>query len=94
MMTKPIERRTHRARNLVLAVLVLFFLTQTHPLLPRTAAWSTGQEQQPEISQELIDRVSKLLESASSSDRAWGAYLVQKNGLTRFTPNLIEAVRT
>jgi hypothetical protein len=78
---------------MALAAVSLFLLIQTHPPGSEAAACSVNQEQQPEAGQELIDRVAARLESASPVDRAWGAYLAQKNGLKQFTPNLIETLR-
>jgi hypothetical protein len=74
-------------------VLLLFFLIQTYAPGSETAARPANQERQPEANEELIARVAARLESASLVDRAWGAYLAQKNGLKQFTPNLIETLR-
>jgi hypothetical protein len=87
-------RLTRPGRSLALAALLLFFLLQTQMPLLEAAARPANQDQQAEASQELIDRVAARLESASPVDRAWGAYLAQKNGLKQFIPNLIETLRT
>jgi len=92
-MTTRIHLLTRPGHNLALAALALFFLAQNQP--PTTAAGLPRgpQQQQLEPNPELIARVSGLLDSASGPDRAWGAYLAQKNGLKQFTPNLIDALK-
>ena len=86
-------RLIYPGRSLALAALSLFFLIQIHPAVSQAVARAATQEQQPEVSQELMDRIAARLESASPQDRAWGAYLAQKNDLKQFTPNLIQTLR-
>jgi len=87
-------RFTRQGRSPALSALLLFFLLQTQMPVSEAAARPANQDQQAEASQELIDRVAARLESASPVDRAWGAYLAQKNGLKQFIPNLIETLQT
>src|SRR5262249_54387366 len=86
----PLAGKWHR---IALAASMLFLFVENQPSLAAACA-RTGQEQQPEANSELTARVAALLGSTSLLDRAWGAYLAQKNGLKQFTPNLIDALRT
>src|SRR5262249_211367 len=83
--------RIHVLARSALAASLLFIFDHTQS--PTTTA-RAAQQQQPEVSQELISRTGQLLQSASLPDRAWGAYLAQKNGLKQFAPNLIDSLTT
>src|SRR5262249_7375464 len=81
----------HLLARCALAASLLFIFAHTQS---STTAAHARQQQQPEVSQELVSRIIELLQSASLPDRAWGAYLAQKNGLKQFAPNLIDSLTT
>src|SRR5262249_24800852 len=92
-MTTRIHFLTRPGHRITLAASVLLFLAHCQ-ILAAGSVHSHQQQQQQEPDPELIARVSGLLDSASGPDRAWGAYLAQKNGLRQLTPNLINALLT